>query len=436
MNVLIASRIVAVMLLVAVGCQAEDSFTTAAFNVDGLPESLKKDQSVKGFFNFAFGGTPNDSRQRAHQQMSSYINQFDIVNVQEDFNYHAALYDSGNNHPYRTSTTGGVGRGSGLNTLSRFPYQPVQRIKWNQCSGTEECLSNKGFTFMRANIHGRDVDLYNVHMGAKVDPDALAKRRNQNEQLLNFVRANSSGRTVIMFGDFNSRWTRNEDNLEIFRAFGFKDAWVEVLRNGDYPGKGGAISCPFPQFTGPDCEVVDKALYLDGANLGLRPRSYELKQDVFSDHLPMVVEWDFGSEWGCYDGNNKVDDVTIGWGHGPGDAAWACNAWSGRCGGSCSARPAVSRWGCFRDGGKVADVSINWGHSPDDARWACNAWNNQCGGSCTVGSTWNCEKKSNGYIVGVVEITWSHGDGDATWACNAWVPNCDNDCKADRKYSY
>jgi endonuclease/exonuclease/phosphatase family metal-dependent hydrolase len=430
------SIVVVTMLTQTVGCMA-NTFTTAAFNVDGIPPDIKK-TTVDGIFKFLLTpitGTPNDARQQAHRTMSSYINQFDIVNVQEDFNYHAALYDSGNNHPYRTATTGGVGFGSGLNTLSRFQYWDYQRVQWNQCSGAEECAGKKGFTFMRVNVMGKEVDMYNVHMGAKVDADALAKRRNQNQQLLDFVQSKSKGRTIIIFGDFNSRWTRAEDNLEIFRNVGFKDAWAEVLRGGDYPGKGGVISCAFPQFTGPDCEVVDKALYLDGANLGLRPLSYELKQDVLSDHLPMVVKWSFGSSWSCNSGNNnanKVGEVTINWGHNEGDAAWACNAWNNNCQGKCAAKPAKSSWGCYRNGNKVGDVTIDWGHEEGDAAYACNAWNNAaCQGQCTAGTSWKC-KLSNGYLMSTVSIGWGNKEGDATWACNSWTPKCNNSCKAEK----
>ena len=45
---------------------------------------------------------------------------FDVVNVQEDFNYHADPY-AGDTHAHRTPTSGGVPFGSGLNTLSHLP---------------------------------------------------------------------------------------------------------------------------------------------------------------------------------------------------------------------------------------------------------------------------------------------------------------------------
>lgn len=57
----------------------------------------------------------------------------DIIHVQEDFNYHATLY-ANDNHPQRTPTSGGVPFGSGLNTLSNFPWRDFERVKWEECS--------------------------------------------------------------------------------------------------------------------------------------------------------------------------------------------------------------------------------------------------------------------------------------------------------------
>jgi hypothetical protein len=62
--------------------------------------------------------------------ISCLIRDYDVVQVQEDFNYHAALYDSCDDHTYRSATSGGMGFGSGLNTLSNFPYMDWGRITW------------------------------------------------------------------------------------------------------------------------------------------------------------------------------------------------------------------------------------------------------------------------------------------------------------------
>src|SRR5689334_18011256 len=69
---------------------------------------------------------------------------YEIVNVQEDFNYHAALY-AADTHPVRTPTSGGVPFGDGLNTLTNYPYVDLERVKWNDCNlNSGDCLTPKG----------------------------------------------------------------------------------------------------------------------------------------------------------------------------------------------------------------------------------------------------------------------------------------------------
>lgn len=101
---------------------AGGDFTTVTYNVAGLPQFLSSAESA---------------RQEATEIISCYVNDFEFVNVQEDFNYHAALYDTCNDHPYRSSTTGGAGIGSGLNSMSRFPYMDWARIQWEDCNGVD-----------------------------------------------------------------------------------------------------------------------------------------------------------------------------------------------------------------------------------------------------------------------------------------------------------
>jgi hypothetical protein len=70
----------------------------------------------------------------------------------EDFNYHAALYAS-DTHTYRTATSGGVPFGSGLNTMSNYPFIDLQRVTWAKCaSGSGDCLTPKGFTVSHSGI--------------------------------------------------------------------------------------------------------------------------------------------------------------------------------------------------------------------------------------------------------------------------------------------
>ncbi|NUT50574.1 MAG: endonuclease, partial [Saccharothrix sp.] len=196
-------------------------FSVLTYNVAGLPEPLS-------------GSNPAENTPLIGERVRAY----DVVNVQEDFNYHAALY-AADNHPHRTPTSGGVPFGDGLNTLSAYPYTDFTRVKWNQCNGTD-CLTPKGFSFSRLRLaEGVYVDLYNVHANAgSTDADLVARRANIT-QLSQYVTRNSAGNAVIIMGDTNTRYTRAGDNIrDLVRGNGLTDAWVELVRAGDEPAAG------------------------------------------------------------------------------------------------------------------------------------------------------------------------------------------------------
>jgi len=82
------------------------TFSVLTYNIAGLPDGISS------------APTP---RAEATTAIGQRIGPYDLVHVQEDFNYHATLY-AADSHPYRTPTSGGAGIGSGLNTLSSLPY--------------------------------------------------------------------------------------------------------------------------------------------------------------------------------------------------------------------------------------------------------------------------------------------------------------------------
>jgi hypothetical protein len=93
------------------------TFTTLTYNVAGLLEPFSS-------------SNPSDNT----SLISCLIRDYDLVQVQEDFNYHAALYDTCDDHSYRSPTSGGMGFGSGLNILSRFWYTDFDRMEWSGSS--------------------------------------------------------------------------------------------------------------------------------------------------------------------------------------------------------------------------------------------------------------------------------------------------------------
>jgi len=163
----ISISLVALSALISpVVAQTSGTFTALSFNVAGLPAILNSN---------GIPGSKSTNHFRVGQLFAQYS--FDLIQVQEDFNYHAYLYRGDENgagegnghHAYRTPTSGPVPVGDGLNTLSKFPYTGFERMKWDKCSVIEaaDCFTPKGFTFMRVEVaEGVEVDAYNIHMDA------------------------------------------------------------------------------------------------------------------------------------------------------------------------------------------------------------------------------------------------------------------------------
>src|SRR5690349_25097242 len=206
---------------------AGGSFTVLSYNVAGLPEGLSS------------APTPRDPATTAIGQR---LGPYDIVHVEEDFNYHANLY-AADTHPYRTPTSGGAGIGSGLNTLSNYPYDAddFERVHWNSCQlDSGDCLTPKGFTFMRERLaEGVYVDFYNIHTNAGTNSGDLSSRADNLSQLTSFIAAHSAGNAVVVMGDSNTRYTRTGDTILSFaQSNGLTDAWVQLERAGVPPVAG------------------------------------------------------------------------------------------------------------------------------------------------------------------------------------------------------
>ncbi|MFE9449903.1 jacalin-like lectin [Streptomyces sp. NPDC006739] len=264
------------------------SFSVLTYNVAGLPQSLSS------------ATTPRDT---STTEIGRRIAPYDIVNVEEDFNYHAYLYST-DTHPYRTATSGGAGIGSGLNTVSDYAWDgdDFERVHWNDCQvDSGDCLTPKGFTFMRERLaEGVYVDFYNLHTNAGTNPGDLTARAANLSQLTSFISTHSAGNAVVVMGDTNTRYTRSADTIAEFAAAnGLTDAWVKLIRGGTPPAKGSdPLVCDQSGATVPNtCEVVDKVLYRGSKLVGLEATSYDNEHAEFltsdglmlSDHDPVTV---------------------------------------------------------------------------------------------------------------------------------------------------
>jgi endonuclease/exonuclease/phosphatase family metal-dependent hydrolase len=261
------------------------SFNVLTYNVAGLPQLLSS------------AATPRDS---STAQIGRLINAYDVVHVQEDFNYHAYLYDYGNAHPYRSSTSGGAGFGDGLNSLSWFPFTDFTRITWNKRIN-ENALTPKGFTFCRTRIaEGVYIDFYNLHTNAESDDASIAARADNLQQISDYISTVSKGNAVVVMGDMNARYTR-DNNIRLFlNVHGMTDHWISLIRNGSIPALGdSAIACTFPDIAN-TCEIVDKIYFRGSKYIQLTASGYNvLKSFVnssgqqLSDHLPLTVNFSY-----------------------------------------------------------------------------------------------------------------------------------------------
>ncbi|MEU2779605.1 jacalin-like lectin [Streptomyces sp. NPDC007162] len=264
------------------------TFSVLTYNVAGLPQGLSS------------APTPRDT---STTEIGKRIAPYDIVNVEEDFNYHAYLYAT-DTHPYRTATSGGAGIGSGLNTVSNYAWDgdDFERVGWNSCQiDSGDCLTPKGFTFMRERLaEGVYVDFYNLHTNAGTNDGDEASRADNLSQLTSFISTHSAGNAVVVMGDTNTRYTRSADTIaEFASANGLTDAWVQLIRGGSAPAKGSdALVCDQSGATVPNtCEVVDKVLYRGSKLVNLNATSYNNEHAKFltsdglmlSDHDPITV---------------------------------------------------------------------------------------------------------------------------------------------------
>ncbi|WP_030442158.1 jacalin-like lectin [Actinoplanes subtropicus] len=268
---------------------ASGSFTALTYNVAGLPESLSS------------APTPRDTATTAIGQR---LGPYDIIHVQEDFNYHAYLY-AADTHPYRTPTSGGAGIGSGLNSLSNYAYDAddFERVHWNSCQiDSGDCLTPKGFTFMRERLaEGVYVDFYNLHTNAGTNSGDLSSRADNLSQLSSFIASHSAGNAVVVMGDTNTRYTRTGDTILSFaQSNGLTDAWVQLERGGVPPAMGAdPLLCDENAITD-TCEVVDKVLYRSSKFVTLNATAYHNQHAGFledssglmlSDHDPISVKF-------------------------------------------------------------------------------------------------------------------------------------------------
>ncbi len=253
----------------------EGVISLLTYNIAGLPEPLSSAKTPRG---------------RSIRTIGERLNQFDVVNVQEDFNYNDELYSSGNSHPFRTKSMGKVPFGDGLNTLSRFPISELRRVKWSDCTGAD-CFTPKGFSYAKLQLAKEVwVDIYNVHANAQDSKEASAARRKNMRQLLEFMDVHSKGQAVILMGDFNANYRFELDNIRDFVVkAGVLDTWVYLKNKGRIPRVETSFKALEMLHVHDNCETIDKIIFRNSERIHFTPQSYKVEIDAFKDRVGMPL---------------------------------------------------------------------------------------------------------------------------------------------------
>lgn len=262
-------------------CKKKDSeknIKVICYNVAGLPEIVS-----------------SSSPETYTSSISPLLNDFDVVHLQEDFCYNDSIILFAT-HPHQTNHMGCVPEGDGLFGLSCFPISGVDRHAWEDCTGAD-CLTPKGFYYSRIEVFdGQYVDFYNVHCNAGGSDESKEARRGNIRQLCTYMSQHSTGKPVIIMGDFNSRYTREGDTIRAFADMGFKDLWVELTRNGSVPqiSPDKLDDCD-PNRTSSSCERVDKIFYRSTGDITIKPTLFQVDDSRFyyqgNDTLPLSDHW-------------------------------------------------------------------------------------------------------------------------------------------------
>jgi hypothetical protein len=268
-------------------------FTALTYNVAGLPAGLS-------------GSEPAVNT----ELISPLLNAYDLVLVQESWInpdppipglevFHEVLV-SQVTHPHLSEPAppplGSDPRrpealvSDGLNRMSRFPFGELTRVMWDNCfggvdtsdGGAADCLSQKGFSVATTAIApGVEIDVYNLHGEAGNTPLDQQYRAAGFDQLAEFITARSSGRAVIVGGDFNLNTDRAVDR-EVFHTFLAATGLTDVC---------GVLDC------GDDADRIDKFVFRSGGGVTIAPLTHRFERETFrrddgaplSDHDPLAV---------------------------------------------------------------------------------------------------------------------------------------------------
>lgn len=330
MRAMLINRIAlaAVILVAAIGVHAqtaESIFKVMTLNVDGLPAKI-----------FFFNVNADGPKSAGSELISNYIarQDCDIVAMQENFNYRWEIWSQMIAGYDRDEWTGGILLDDdpapdythlqnfrfgcdGLNTAWKKQCRRAayERVAWRQSFGKFshdfDDIITKGFRRHDMTLaDGTQLVVYNMHMDSSTERDELVgndihdreARMSQWAQLREYIMEHLDSRPVIIAGDMNSLYHRDEVKKEFIDAINqtgratVADAWVELQCGGVYAEQGTDI--------GEDSHF-DKILYVNPTNAAVVIKAQRAVIDDkeyvdangkdLGDHYPLIVTFSVAS---------------------------------------------------------------------------------------------------------------------------------------------
>lgn len=332
MKKILGMVVAAMMVTVNVNAQDTGTFSIATLNVDGLPQKI-----LVAKVNADGPGGGGSVRIGRYLQKRGY----DMVFMQEDFNYHEELtvpmeddYQmdawSGNvdvdghqidflhlqNHRFECDgLMGAWQKNIQLTSASRTPWT----ASFGKFSHALDEMVTKGFRRYELTLtDGLQIVVYNMHMDAGDTADEREgkdlhdrdARLMQWNQLRDDILSRLDTRPVIVVGDLNSYYCRDQiksNFIDVIAATGratAQDAWVELQNGGKYPDPvDGIVCCETDGNILESGEVLDKVLYINPTGgTGIHAVSYRLDTEgyrhdgkMLGDHYPVSVTFQSGS---------------------------------------------------------------------------------------------------------------------------------------------
>lgn len=308
--------------LLPVSALAEDTantsgtFTAVSMNVDGLPNKI---------WSITINGDGPGSAGTKAISSKLYEQKWDIIGVSEDFNYNTELLSAMTDYKSGTHRGGVSGLSNdtdGLNLLwkNSIAVSGEKWTSWNTHYSTgifgtgngADGMIDKGYRYYQATVaEGVNIDIYILHMDADSDAGDIKARESQLAQLANAIKASNNKNPIIVMGDTNCRYTRENleklfiDAINADSRFTINDAWIEKIRDGKYPTYGADALVAKDKggtYDYPDAEIVDKLFYINNtdSDVTLTANSYKVATNftdengnALADHWPIVVDFSY-----------------------------------------------------------------------------------------------------------------------------------------------